>query len=67
MALLKRVKPEVDFSNEDLLDSGLLDSLDIVEVIEEIENEFGIEIQADDIDPDHFVSVEAMWNMVQKY
>ena len=42
-----------------------MDSLDIVEVIMEIEKEFGIEIPPDQIDPDNFQSVQAIWKMIQ--
>lgn len=67
LELLKGVKSDIDFEKEtDLVDEGLLDSLEIVTIIASIEEKFGIEIDPDDIDPDNFQSAEAMWEMIQK-
>ncbi len=64
--ILKTVKPGADFENSvTLVEDGILDSLDIVEIISEIEKEYGIEILPDQIDPDNFQSVETMWKMIQ--
>lgn len=65
LELLKEVKSDIDFEKEtDLVDEGLLDSLEIVTIIASIEEKFGIEIDPDDIDPDNFQSAEAMWEMI---
>ena len=49
------VDPE---SNDtDLIDAGLLDSLALVAMIAELENEFGLELPLDDLDIDCFRSV----------
>lgn len=67
LELLKEVKSDIDFEKEtDLVDEGLLDSLEIVTIIASIEEKFGIEIDPDDIDPDNFQSAEAMWEMIQR-
>lgn len=67
LEILKRVKPEVDFANStDLVDEGILDSIDIVTIISEIEEEYGIEIDPDEIDPDNFQSASAMSEMIEK-
>lgn len=63
--ILRAVKPGVDLENNDaLVEEGILDSLDIVEIVSEIEKEYGIEILPDQIDPDNFQSVAAMWEMI---
>ncbi len=68
LELLKRVDPEVDFENAvDLVDEGILDSIDIVTIITEIEEEYGIEIDPDDIDPDNFQSASSILKMVEEY
>ena len=65
--ILKRVKPEVDFTyRRGLVDEGVLDSIDIVSIISEIEEEYGIEIDPDEIEPNNFQSAEAMMEMIQK-
>ena len=67
LEILKRVKPEVDFTNSiDLVDEGILDSIDLVTIISEIEEEYGIEIDPDEIDPDNFQSASAMREMIEK-
>lgn len=67
LELLKEVKSDIDFEKEtDLVDEGLLDSLEIVTIIASIEEKFGIDINPDDIDPDNFQSAEAMWEMIQR-
>lgn len=67
-ALLQRVDPNVDFKEcDDFVDGGLLDSLSIVELVEMIESEYGIEIDGVDIDPDNFTSASDIYEMVMKY
>jgi len=56
---------EEDISVEDdLLNSGLLDSLGIVRLIAFIEGEYGIKVPPQDMVIDNFVSVEAMVNYI---
>ena len=67
LVILNKVKPEVDFtSSNDLVDDGILDSIDIVSIISEIESEYGIEINPDEIDPDNFKSATAILGMIEK-
>lgn len=66
MKILKKVKPEIDFKNsKQLVDDGILDSIEIVEIITEIEELFSIEIDPEQIDPDNFQSAEAMLEMIR--
>lgn len=67
-SILQQVKNDVpdDFST-DLLNSGVFDSFDIVEVIGIIENTFSIEFDADDLLPENFCSVNNLANLVSKY
>ncbi len=65
--LLKILKPEVDFiENNNLIDKGILDSIDIVTIISEIEMEYLIEFDPEEIDPDNFQSVLTMLEMIEK-
>ena len=65
--LLKKIKPEIEFEgNEHLIDNEELDSLSIVEVVSAIDDEFDIEIGVNDIIPENFNSVEAMWKLIEK-
>ena len=67
LELLKGVRPDVDFENETaLIDDGLLDSFDVVSIISEIDDVFGVQIRINELDPDNFNSAEAIWNLIQK-
>lgn len=67
LALLKQINAEIDFENEkELVNSGALDSLVIVEIITAIEDKYGITINPDDIDPDNFQSAEAIFDMINR-
>lgn len=65
--LLKGIRPDVDFENEtELIDDGILDSMDVVSIISEIDDVFGVQIRITELDPDNFNSREAIWNLIQK-
>ena len=67
LELLKGVRPDVDFENETaLIDDGLLDSFDVVSIISEIDDMFGVQIRINELDPENFNSAEAIWNLIQK-
>ena len=67
LAVLKTVRPDVDFANEKkLIDNGILDSFDIIQVVMELNEAFDVEINVEDLEPDNFNTVEAMWELVQK-
>lgn len=64
---LKSVRDDIDFENEKLLiDNGLLDSFDIISIISEINERFGVEIESDDITPENFNSVEALLALIER-
>ncbi len=66
LAILEDVCPDVDFENEDnLIDDGLIESLDIVQIVNEIKAEFDVEITVDDLLPENFNSVDAMLAMIE--
>lgn len=67
MELLKGIRPDVDFENEtSLIDDGILDSFDVVSIISEIDDMFGVQIRINELDPENFNSVESIWNLIQK-
>lgn len=67
MDLLKEVRADVDFENEtELIDDGVLDSFDVVAIISEIEDKFGVQIRINELDPENFNSAESIWNLIQK-
>jgi D-alanine--poly(phosphoribitol) ligase subunit 2 len=65
--ILEELKPEVDFENsEDLIDGHKLDSLTILSLISEIEDEFDISIPAVDIVPDNFNSAKKIYALIER-
>ena len=65
MELLQALKPEIDFVQEkELIDDGLLESFDVLTLIAELEDQFGVEIPAEEIVPENFNSAAALWEMV---
>lgn len=67
LAVLKTIRPDVDFANEKkLIDDGILDSFDIIQTVMELNEAFDVEINVEDLEPDNFNTVEAMWELIQK-
>ena len=67
LEILKEEKPEVDFSAEKkLIDNGILDSFDVVQLVMKLNEEFDIEIGAEEIVPENFNSAESLWAMIQR-
>lgn len=66
LELLKGIRPDVDFENEkELIDEGILDSFDVVSIISEIDDKFGVQIRITELDPENFNSAEAIWKLIQ--
>ena len=66
LKILAEIRPDVDFENETaLIDDGILDSFDVVSIISELDDAFGVQIRITELDPDNFNSLESIWNMVQ--
>lgn len=66
LKLLAGIRPDVDFESETaLVDDGLLDSFDIVSIISEIDDNFGVQIRIAELDPENFNSAESIWNLIQ--
>lgn len=67
LEILKSLKPGVDFEgNKTLVDSQIIDSLDIITFISEITENFDVDIPYDEITPENFNSVEAMWALIER-
>lgn len=65
--ILEDIKPDVDYKNcENLIDGHYLDSLSIISLVAEIEDEFDVTVPAVEIVPKNFNSVKAMWSMIER-
>ncbi|MGG4396970.1 acyl carrier protein [Paenibacillus thiaminolyticus] len=67
LIILHEIRPEFDFSqSDDYITDGLLDSFDIISLVSMIEEQYKVLIDALDIVPENFNSVEAITNLIRK-
>lgn len=67
MRILSELSSDIDFETEDaLIDGVLLDSFDIVTLVAEIDDAFGIEIPAEALIPENFNSAKAIFALIQQ-
>lgn len=67
LRILEELHPEVDFENCDhLIDNQVLDSFDIISIIAEVSEQFDVIVSAEDIVPENFNSLKAMYHLIQK-
>lgn len=59
-----RKKPGAD---ENLLESGILDSLGIMKLLEYLERTFSIRVNEEDLLPENFESIKAIIFLLQRY
>lgn len=65
--ILEDIQPEVDYSTcTDLIDGHHLESLSILSLVAEMEEEFDITIPTVEIVPANFNSAQALWSMIQR-
>lgn len=59
--------PGIDFEGQEhLIDDGILDSLSIVMLVGELNEAFDISIGAEDLIPENFNSLSAIYALVQR-
>lgn len=67
LEILENIKPGVDYENIDtLIDDHYLDSLSILSLIAEIEEEFDLIVPTVEIIPANFNSVKSMMALINK-
>ncbi len=65
--ILEEIQPEADYETcTTLIDDHYLDSLSILSLVAELEDEFDITIPATEIVPDNFNSAQRLWDMIQR-
>lgn len=66
LKILKEVRPDVDFEKEKrLIDDGILDSFDIISIVSDLNEDFDIDISADELEPENFNTLDAIVALVQ--
>lgn len=67
LKLLKDLDPSVDFEHEEhLIDDHLLDSLEIIELVSDIESEFDVDIPLNEVVPTNFQSAKAIYSLIER-
>ncbi len=65
---LAEVRDDVDFAGEEnLVDDGIIDSLDLTQIIAALDEAFGIHIPSGEIEPENFNSAADMLALVHRY
>ena len=63
---LKKINEEiVEDTNRDLMESGILDSFDIVKMVVKLEEAFGVDIDIDLVTPDNFRTAESIIRLME--
>ena len=62
---MEKLHIEVPSAETDLLQMGMLDSMQVVDLILTLETEFGIEIQLDTLDLESFRSISSIANLIE--
>jgi acyl carrier protein len=62
----KKMNLEVSSVDTDLVGSGLLDSLALVELLAQLEETFGVSISTDDLEPENFRSIDSIAGFVAR-
>lgn len=68
LEVLKSIRPEFDFTtSEDFIADGMLDSYDMMTLISELDQRYGISIAGTDILPENVKSIAAIKQLLHKY
>jgi acyl carrier protein len=66
--ILNAVRPDIlENPDVDLIEDGIIDSLDVMNLVAELENAYGFDFDPDDVSPENFASAENVWKLVLKY
>ena len=66
LKILNAVRQDVDFEKETaLIDDSILDSFDIISIVSDLNDEFDIDITADELEPENFNTLDAIVALVK--
>ena len=67
LAILREINPDVNYETEEaLIDGGILDSFDIVTIVAEIDDNFSVQIPAEELTAENFNSVRALYALIRR-
>lgn len=66
LEVLTSVRPDVDFTRETgLIDDNILESFDVIQIVTSLMDEFDVDIDADDIEPENLNDLDAICALVE--
>lgn len=67
LEILSDIRPDNDFSEDvDFIEEGLLDSFDMISLVDSLETEFNVCIEGTEILPENFCSLNAIQQMIEQ-
>ncbi len=67
ISILEELQPDVDYATcDNLVDGHFIDSLTILALISEIEDNFGVTVPTVEIIPDNFNSAKKIWQLIER-
>ena len=65
--ILSELYPEVDFdAPHHLVRDGMLDSIDVVTLVGEIDEAYGVRVPIEELTPENFASAEDIYKMIER-
>ena len=65
--IMNEIRPDIDFETaEGLIDDDILDSFDIISIVSEVNDYFGIEINVNDLLPENFNTAGALFELITR-
>lgn len=67
LELLEEVKPGVEFeSSQNMIEEGLIDSFDMINIIANINEKFDIDFSVAEIIPENFETVKSLYEAIER-
>jgi acyl carrier protein len=67
LRILSKIQPDFDFSQDlNFIEEGMIDSFDMINLVTELDEEFGISIDGVDIIPENFSTINAIVLLLNK-
>ena len=67
VVILNGLRPEFDFNEPvNFIEEGILDSFDVINLVNELDSTFGISIDGVDVLPENFSSLESIIGLLKK-
>lgn len=65
--ILNNLRPEFDFHSQvNFIEEGMLDSFDVINLVNELDSTFGISIDGIDVLPENFSSVDKIVTLLER-